>query len=314
MRGILVFIFIVVTIFSNTLEVKKIELEILKSERDRYVRQQEIKYSELEKLQMDEKIVEKDLDISKFLQQQLEQKMKYEARLTVLNELIPVLELKDSELSKKYSQLKTSDGISKIDLAQMDSSIKTNKNDIVKNKIERNFINEVLKSEEFTYINKSLKEDKIINLTVKAYDSIIQIREQEVQLVKIEEQGKNILKSKEEELKLSKLQKQLIIENDRLNMTNLKSNYEMLIIEKENVSTHLKFLENDLNIFEQKVNLGAGSQKELFDKTMEKYKYMEEKIRIAKSLMDVLDMEIIPEKTGLTVAQVKNIEIDKAES
>lgn len=41
---------------------------------------------------------------------------------------------------------------------------------------------------------------------------------------------------------------------------------------------------------------------------------MEEKIRIAKSLMDVLDMEIIPEKTGLTVAQVKNIEIDKAES
>ncbi|MBN1468719.1 MAG: hypothetical protein JW924_08345 [Fusobacteriaceae bacterium] len=280
MRGVLVFIFIAVTIFSNTLEVKKIELEILKSERDRYVRQQEIKYSELEKLQMDEKIVEKDLDISKFLQQQLEQKMKYEARLTVLNELIPVLELKDSELSKKYSQLKTSDGISKIDLAQMDSSIKTNKNDIVKNKIERNFINEVLKSEEFTYINKSLKEDKIINLTVKAYDSIIQIREQEVQLVKIEEQGKNILKSKEEELKLSKLQKQLIIENDRLNMTNLKSNYEMLIIEKENVSTHLKFLENDLNIFEQKVNLGAGSQKELFDKTMEKYKYMEEKIRI----------------------------------
>ncbi len=262
------------------MEVKKIELEILKSERDRYVRQQEIKYSELEKLQMDEKIVEKDLDISKFLQQQLEQKMKYEARLTVLNELIPVLELKDSELSKKYSQLKTSDGISKIDLAQMDSSIKTNKNDIVKNKIERNFINEVLKSEEFTYINKSLKEDKIINLTVKAYDSIIQIREQEVQLVKIEEQGKNILKSKEEELKLSKLQKQLIIENNRLDMANLKSNYEMLIIEKENVSTHLKFLENDLNIFEQKVNLGAGSQKELFDKIMEKYKYIEEKIRI----------------------------------
>lgn len=280
MRGILVFIFITITIFSNTLEVKKIELEILKSERDRYVRQQEIKYSELEKLQMDEKIVEKDLDISKFLQQQLEQKMKYEARLTVLNELIPVLELKDSELSKKYSQLKTSDGISKIDLAQMDSSIKTNKNDIVKNKIERNFINEVLKSEEFTYINKSLKEDKIINLTVKAYDSIIQIREQEVQLVKIEEQGKNILKSKEEELKLSKLQKQLIIENNRLDMANLKSNYEMLIIEKENVSTHLKFLENDLNIFEQKVNLGAGSQKELFDKIMEKYKYIEEKIRI----------------------------------
>ena len=41
---------------------------------------------------------------------------------------------------------------------------------------------------------------------------------------------------------------------------------------------------------------------------------MEEKINIAKNLMDVLDIEIIAEKIGLTVAQVKNIEIDKAES
>ncbi|BCZ44537.1 hypothetical protein psyc5s11_06040 [Clostridium gelidum] len=41
---------------------------------------------------------------------------------------------------------------------------------------------------------------------------------------------------------------------------------------------------------------------------------MEEKISMAKKLMDVLDIEIIAEKIGLTVAQVKNIEIDKTES
>lgn len=36
---------------------------------------------------------------------------------------------------------------------------------------------------------------------------------------------------------------------------------------------------------------------------------MEEKISIAKKLVDVLDIEIIAEKTGLTVMQVKNLEI-----
>lgn len=38
---------------------------------------------------------------------------------------------------------------------------------------------------------------------------------------------------------------------------------------------------------------------------------MEEKISIAKKLMDVLDIEIIAEKTGLTMSQVKNLKIDK---
>ena len=40
---------------------------------------------------------------------------------------------------------------------------------------------------------------------------------------------------------------------------------------------------------------------------------MEEKVSIARKLIDVLDVEIIAEKTGLTVAQVKNLEIDKME-
>lgn len=34
---------------------------------------------------------------------------------------------------------------------------------------------------------------------------------------------------------------------------------------------------------------------------------MEEKIDIAKKLMDILDIEVIAEKTGLTVMQVKNL-------
>jgi hypothetical protein len=34
---------------------------------------------------------------------------------------------------------------------------------------------------------------------------------------------------------------------------------------------------------------------------------MEERIRIAKKLMDILDAEVIAEKTGLTVMQVKNL-------
>ena len=39
---------------------------------------------------------------------------------------------------------------------------------------------------------------------------------------------------------------------------------------------------------------------------------MEERIRIAKNLIEVLEMEIIAEKIGLTVAQVKNLEFYKA--
>jgi hypothetical protein len=38
---------------------------------------------------------------------------------------------------------------------------------------------------------------------------------------------------------------------------------------------------------------------------------MEEKINIAKKLMDVLDVEVIAEKTGLTIGQVKNLENDE---
>lgn len=38
---------------------------------------------------------------------------------------------------------------------------------------------------------------------------------------------------------------------------------------------------------------------------------MEEKINIAKKLRDVLDVEVIAEKTGLTLGQVKNLENDK---
>ncbi|WP_160692056.1 DUF1835 domain-containing protein [Clostridium sp. C2-6-12] len=38
---------------------------------------------------------------------------------------------------------------------------------------------------------------------------------------------------------------------------------------------------------------------------------MEEKISITKKLMDVLDLEVIAEKTGLTIGQVKNLENDE---
>jgi hypothetical protein len=38
---------------------------------------------------------------------------------------------------------------------------------------------------------------------------------------------------------------------------------------------------------------------------------MEEKINIAKKLMDVLEVEVIAEKTGLTIGQVKNLENDE---
>jgi hypothetical protein len=43
---------------------------------------------------------------------------------------------------------------------------------------------------------------------------------------------------------------------------------------------NLKFVEKDIDIFQQKVDLGAGSQKDLLDKILEKYEYIEEKIKV----------------------------------
>jgi hypothetical protein len=266
---------------SNTYEIKKIEIEMLKNDRDRYIRQKEIKYSELEKLQLDEKIIEKELEISRFIQEQLEKKMKYQARLEVLNELIPVFQMKDKEISTRYNLLlENRDGISELDLEKMGINIKLNKNEIKKSILEKNFIEKLLKSEEFEYIDKSLKEDKIINIVTKSYDNVISIKNQELRVIEIEQKGDSFLKDKKNEVEMKILEKELEIENDKLNMENLKVDYENLVLDKENMIENLKFVEKDIDIFQQKVDLGAGSQKDLLDKILEKYEYIEEKIKV----------------------------------
>lgn len=254
---------------------------MLKNDRDRYIRQKEIKYSELEKLQLDEKIIEKELEISRFIQEQLEKKMKYQARLEVLNELIPVFQMKDKEISTRYNLLlENRDGISELDLEKMGINIKLNKNEIKKSILEKNFIEKLLKSEEFEYIDKSLKEDKIINIVTKSYDNVISIKNQELRVIEIEQKGDSFLKDKKNEVEMKILEKELEIENDKLNMENLKVDYENLVLDKENMIENLKFVEKDIDIFQQKVDLGAGSQKDLLDKILEKYEYIEEKIKV----------------------------------
>lgn len=281
MKKLLLFLLVSFYALSNTYEIKKIEIEMLKNDRDRYIRQKEIKYSELEKLQLDEKIIEKELEISRFIQEQLEKKMKYQARLEVLNELIPVFQMKDKEISTRYNLLlENRDGISELDLEKMGINIKLNKNEIKKSILEKNFIEKLLKSEEFEYIDKSLKEDKIINIVTKSYDNVISIKNQELRVIEIEQKGDSFLKDKKNEVEMKILEKELEIENDKLNMENLKVDYENLVLDKENMIENLKFVEKDIDIFQQKVDLGAGSQKDLLDKILEKYEYIEEKIKV----------------------------------
>lgn len=59
-------------------------------------------------------------------------------------------------------------------------------------------------------------------------------------------------------------------------------------------------------------NREADKQKEIETiSEAKKQGRMEERISIAKKLMNILDIEIIAEKTGLTLGQVKNLEVDK---
>ncbi|MBU3129114.1 DUF1835 domain-containing protein [Clostridium tagluense] len=72
----------------------------------------------------------------------------------------------------------------------------------------------------------------------------------------------------------------------------------------------IEYIRNDLKAMEFWENREDGLQKQIeITNEAKKQGSMEEKITIAKKLIDVLDMETIAEKTGLTIPQVKNLKI-----
>ena len=58
--------------------------------------------------------------------------------------------------------------------------------------------------------------------------------------------------------------------------------------------------------FWEKRNRNTEEEKEIIEEYINMGK-LEEKISIAKKLLDVLEIEVIAEKTGLTIGQVRNL-------
>lgn len=280
-RKITVFIFLISSIFANTYELKMSELEILKQNSEKYIRQKNISYSEFEKLQWDEKIIQKEFEIAKFVQQKLEEKKKYEARMDELNQLISLLGIKDSEISKRYNQLKgNTDGISKLDLDKMYSSILINRNQIKKSELEKEYVSYLLLTEEYSKITDSLKKDKLVNILESSYNSLIDVKTQELKVTEIEKKGDTLIKIKNLELMAARTEKETALLNNEIKMKDLKNKYDILLVDKDSCQNQIDLLIKEQDIFDKKVSLGASSNKELFDKILEKYEKMEEKVRI----------------------------------
>ncbi len=281
MREFTVFIFLISSIFANTYELKMSELEILKQNSEKYIRQKNISYSEFEKLQWDEKIIQKEFEIAKFVQQKLEEKKKYEARMDELNQLISLLGIKDSEISKRYNQLKgNTDGISKLDLDKMYSSILVNRNQIKKSELEKEYVSYLLLTEEYSKITDSLKKDKLVNILESSYNSLIEVKTQELKVTEIEKKGDTLIKIKNLELMAARTEKETALLNNEIKMKDLKNKYDILLVDKDSCQNQIDLLIKEQDIFDKKVSLGASSNKELFDKILEKYEKMEEKVRI----------------------------------
>jgi len=70
----------------------------------------------------------------------------------------------------------------------------------------------------------------------------------------------------------------------------------------------LEYLKKDDNAikFWEKRNRNTEEEKEIIEEYINMGK-LEEKISIAKKLLDVLEIEVIAEKTGLTIGQVRNL-------
>lgn len=280
-KKITVFIFLISSIFANTYELKMSELEILKQNSEKYIRQKNISYSEFEKLQWDEKIIQKEFEIAQFVQQKLEEKKKYEARMDELNQLISLLGIKDSEISKRYNQLKgNTDGISKLDLDKMYSSILVNRNQIKKSGLEKEYISYLLLTEEYSKITDSLKKDKLVNILESSYNSLIEVKTQELKVTEIEKKGDTLIKIKNLELMAARTEKETALLNNEIKMKDLKNKYDILLVDKDSCQNQIDLLIKEQDIFDKKVSLGASSNKELFDKILEKYEKMEEKVRI----------------------------------
>lgn len=256
------------------------QLEILKQNKEKYLRQKNIAFSELEKLQLDEKVIQKELEITQFIQDRLEEKKKYQVRIEELNELISLFTVKDKEISKKYNQLKEkSEGISKLDLDKMYSGILINKNELKKSNLEKEYIIYLLSTEEYSEITDSMKKEKIKSALESAYSSLVEIKAQELKVTEIEKKGDTYVKIKNLEMLAAQEEKEVVLLNHDIKISTLKNKYQLLLLDKLNLENQIDILIKEQEILEQRVNLGATSNKDLFEKILEKYEKMEEKVR-----------------------------------
>jgi len=290
MKKLLIFISISFYLFSNSYELKKMQLDILEQERDRYLRQKTINYSELEKLQLDEKVIKQEFDFNDFIQKKLEDRSKNSARLDELKELKNLLTEKEKEFSKIYSELSTNDdGISKFELLKLYTEIQTTKKELEKISLEEKYINFLLNSEEYNYLKDELKEKKQLELIINNYDSLIGVKNQEIKIIEMEEKGQTLLKQKKLELDATKLEKNMAILNNSLEMKDLETKKDILYRDLDVFNFQLELQNKELTIIEEKVKLGAGSQKELFEKKLNKYDLLE---KIVKAKGDIKLKEI----------------------
>ena len=281
MKKLLIFFFCISALFSNTYDLKMSQLEVLKQNKEKYLRQKNIVFSEFEKLQLDEKIIQKELEIIQFIQERLEEKKKYQVRIEELNELISLFTMKDKEISKKYNQLKEkSEGISKLDLDKMYSDILINKNQLKKTNLEKEYIIYLLSTEEYSIITDSMKKEKIKSILESVYSSLLEIKVQELKLTDVEKKGETLIKIKTLEMLVAQKEKEVVLLNHDIKIRNLDNKYQLLLLDNLILKDQIEILLKEQAILEQRVTLGATSNKELFEKILEKYKKMEEKIRI----------------------------------
>ncbi len=281
MKKIILFLILSYTVFSNAYELKLKELEISKKIVDQYVKQKNINYSEMEKLKLDEVVVKKQFELVKFIQKKLEEKEKYIVQIEELKQLISILNIKKEETNNRYLLLaENPDGISKLELQKMKSNIDITLNEIEKNTIKLSYLQNLVISNQYSYINKELKTRKMREEIINYYNSMREIKEQEFKLSKVSRQGISQLTLKQLELEGVIEEKEIEVENYDSEIKKTENEYKLLIIDKKNLDLEIEQINKEEKMVEEEVILGAKSQQEAFEILLKKHDLLEKKIKI----------------------------------
>lgn len=280
-RIVWIYLLISTSIIATTYELKKNQLNILKFEKERYIRQKKINFSRFEKLQMEEEIIQKQLEISEFIQEKLEEIKKYEVRIEELESLLDLGKTKHKEMSKNYKSFKENkNGISNFELLSLESELNINRFEMEKWESELSYLNYLLTTNEYKYISDEIKTEKIIEIKIKALDSLIDIRKQEIKIIEMEKKGLSLLELKKKELENIELEKAITIYNDGIRMREIESDLVSLRKDRDISKERQALMLKEINMLEERFKLGAFSKKELFEKKNKNYKLLEEIIGI----------------------------------